>query len=106
MISEQTIILAADMLRRASPPGSRVVLFGSYAKGTAGSQSDVDFMVVEPQVKGWLRETDRLYRAVRALRLPIDLIVTTETLFQDKKESEGTVYHEVYRHGREFNALA
>ena len=72
MILEQTIVLAAEMLKQASPPGSRVLLFGSYAKGTAGNHSDVDFMVVEPQVAGWLRETDRLYRAVRPLRLPMD----------------------------------
>lgn len=106
MISDQTIALAAGLLQQASPPGSRVMLFGSYAKGTAGNHSDVDFMVVEPQVNGWLRETDRLYRAVRPLRLPIDLIVTTEALFQHKKDSEGTVYHEAYRYGKVLDALA
>ena len=106
MISQQTIVQAAGILRRASPAGSRVVLFGSYARGTASSHSDIDFMVIEPEVPAWLRETDRLYRAVRPLRLPVDLIVTTEAIFQHKKDSEGTVYHEAYRHGKAFDAFA
>ena len=106
MIATHTILQAAQILQRASPAGSRVVLFGSHATGTAGERSDVDFMVVEPEVKGWLRETDRLYRAVRPLRLPIDLIVTTEALFNRHKDVQGTVYHEAHRVGVVFNAVA
>ena len=52
MIAEQTILQAGQMLLLASPPGSRAVLFGSHATGMAGEHSDVDFMVVEPEVKG------------------------------------------------------
>ena len=106
MISEQNIALAARKLKQAAPSGSRVVLFGSYAKGTAQSHSDIDFMIVEPQVDQWLRETNRLYRAVRSLRLPVDLVVTTEAIFQENKDSESTVYHEAYKHGKAFDAFA
>lgn len=106
MIAKQAILQAARMLQRAAPPGSRVVLFGSHATGMAGEHSDVDFMVVEPEVKGWLRETDRLYRVVRSLRLPLDLIVTTEALFNRNKDVECTVYHEAHRVGKVFDAFA
>jgi hypothetical protein len=32
-------------------PGARVILFGSHARGDAGSRSDLDFLVAEPEVE-------------------------------------------------------
>lgn len=106
MLSEAIIGEAAKLLGQAAPEGSRVVLFGSYAMGSPNPRSDVDFMVIEPQLNSWLRETDRLYRAVRHLRLPIDLLVTTTTVFEQKKADVSTVYHEAFRSGRVMNAIA
>lgn len=106
MISQETIALAADLLQRAAPPGSQVVLFGSYARGTANEHSDVDLMVIQPQVNHWLYETDRLYRVLRPLRLPVDLLVTTRELFNRQKESTSTVYHEAHSHGKVLNPRA
>ena len=50
MIDETTIRKAADMLLAAAPPGSKVILFGSYARGEADERSDLDFLVsFEPE---------------------------------------------------------
>jgi Nucleotidyltransferase domain len=34
----------------AAAPASRVILYGSQARGTASERSDVDILVIEPQV--------------------------------------------------------
>ena len=77
MISDQTIVLAAGMLQQASPPGSRVMLFGSYAKGTAHPGSDVDLLVVA-ELPG---DTDAHMRRARQLTAglfpPIDVVLCT-----------------------------
>jgi predicted nucleotidyltransferase len=105
MLSDTLIREAAKLLEQAAPEGSRVLLFGSYATGSPHPRSDVDFMVIEPQVGSWLRETDRLYRSVRHLRLPIDLLVTTAAVFEQKKADISTIYHEAFRGGRVMHAV-
>ena len=51
----------------------RIILFGSHARGTAGTDSDVDLMVIMPfEGSGFRCSLDILNRL--DLRLPIDLI--------------------------------
>jgi predicted nucleotidyltransferase len=50
-------------------PNARVVLFGSHARGSATSRSDIDVLVIEPQVENTALESVRLMRAVSDLRL-------------------------------------
>ena len=51
MVSQHDIEQAGPLLKATAPAGSRVVLFGSYAKGCANEHSDVDFMVIEPELR-------------------------------------------------------
>jgi len=60
MVDEKTIAQAAQMLLRAAP-GSRVILFGSHARGDAGPESDLEVVVVEPGVAARRSEEVRFY---------------------------------------------
>jgi predicted nucleotidyltransferase len=42
---------AGRRLLAAAPAGSRVILFGSHARGETHKHSDLDFLVIEPEVK-------------------------------------------------------
>ena len=53
----------------------RVILFGSHARGQATAQSDIDLLVIERHVEDRAREMVRLRRALRPLRIPVDLLV-------------------------------
>ena len=77
MVGQETIEEAVKLLLAAAP-GSKVILFGSYARGDAKADSDVDFMVVEPQVKDRHAEMVRLAQALRPLMLPVDVVVVPE----------------------------
>lgn len=52
-----------------------MILFGSHARGDAGPDSDLDFLVIERDVVDRIAESVRLRRALGSLRLPIDVIV-------------------------------
>ncbi|HEX4125933.1 MAG TPA: nucleotidyltransferase domain-containing protein, partial [Tepidisphaeraceae bacterium] len=77
MIDEQLIQQAAGLLHKAAPAGSVVYLFGSHARGNPGPDSDLDFLVVEPELADQHREMVRLRDALRPLRLPVDVVVTS-----------------------------
>ena len=80
MIDKATITTAVELLQKAAP-GAKVMLFGSYATGTATDASDVDLLVVEPQLGSRRAETARLMQALQPLGIPVDLIVISQSTF-------------------------
>ena len=100
MIGSSTIQKATEVLLAATPPGSRVILFGSQATGQADARSDVDFLVVEPQVDDRVREMMRLTEALRPLRLPVDLLVLSSQTFDSWKNTPNSIAYRVAREGK------
>jgi predicted nucleotidyltransferase len=105
MIAKNTIHQAVQLLLQAAP-GSTVILFGSYARGHPGPDSDLDFLVVEPAVASRRRESVRLRDVLRPLRVPVDILVVSERTFRDGADTPGTVLHEAAHEGRVFHAVA
>ncbi len=99
VIERQTIEEAAQLLLKAAPAGSRVILFGSYARGEADPGSDVDFLVVEPEVKDTFAEEVRLINALRPLRLAVDVAVVSQNEFDHWKDTPNTLPYEAVREG-------
>ncbi len=102
MVDEKVIATAARMLLRAAPR-SRVILFGSHARGEAGPDSDLDFLVIEPQVTARRTEQVRLRDVLRPLRMPADVLVVSEAAFRDWADTPGTVIYEAAHEGRVFS---
>ena len=63
----------AKIVETAKP--DRVILFGSRARGDAQDDSDFDFLVIEPHVEDRAKEMVRIRRALRPLRIPVDILV-------------------------------
>lgn len=90
MINKATIAKAIDLLQKAAP-GAKVILFGSYARGNANDKSDLDLLVVEPQL-GWRREEiTRLKRVLKPLGIPADIIVVSQKTY----DSWTQTYHAI-----------
>ena len=100
MINASLIQQAVDTLLAAAPQGSQVVLFGSYARGDAHSQSDLDFLVIEPALTSRRGEMVRLRQALRPLRVPVDLLVVSRAAFDAWKDLPNNVIHQAAREGR------
>ncbi len=88
-------------LARVAPPNSRVVLFGSHARGDADDDSDFDVLVIEPSVRDSVAEAARLRRELRGLRVPIDVIVVDEEIARRRGAVKGTMVERALREGRQ-----
>jgi predicted nucleotidyltransferase len=100
MVDESVIQEAGRRLAEAAGSDARVVLFGSHARGDAGPSSDLDLLVIEPEVSSRSKEFVRLRKKLRGLGVPIDLIVVDADHVQKWGGVQGTMVHEALRDGR------
>jgi predicted nucleotidyltransferase/DNA-binding XRE family transcriptional regulator len=82
-----------------------IILFGSHARGDARPGSDVDLLVVMP-VEGSKRAAQlEVRRALRDIRVPKDVIVTTPEEFEWRRRVAGTVERPASEEGRVLYAV-
>jgi predicted nucleotidyltransferase len=82
--------VVADLVAAARP--LRVLLFGSVAHGVDGPDSDIDLLVVLPEVDPSRRHelTVKLARAITA-PVPVDLLVTDPAEIAERGDLPGTL---------------
>jgi predicted nucleotidyltransferase len=105
MIDDRTVREAVDRLLRAAP-GSTVILFGSYARGQASGESDLDFLVVEPEVRDAPAEMVRLRQVLADLPVAVDVLVVSRERFDYWKDTPNTVMARALREGRVYEPVA
>jgi len=84
---------------------TKIILFGSQARGDADDHSDVDLLVIKPHVADRYEEMVRLQRSLRGLLLPVDLLVVSEHEFEERANRPGTIERAVQREGRVLYAV-
>ena len=99
MISEQTIQQAARLLGEAAKP-AKVILFGSYARGDAQEDSDLDFLVIEQELHDNFHEMVRLRQVLRPLRVPVDVLVYSQAEIDQQKDTCSAAVYWALREGR------
>jgi uncharacterized protein len=96
----QDVIEEAARQITAAAPGARVILFGSHARGTAGPDSDLDLLIIEPRVDDRFGEIVRLQRVLAPLRLPADVVVVSEARVEEWGDVPGTMLYDALREGQ------
>ena len=87
----------------AAIPQAQVRLFGSRARGTSRPDSDVDLLITVPDQ--WLAGHDRvrvlgeLWRQYSSHRLPLDLLLYTETEVSQRQQYRSAVTSLAYQEG-------
>jgi predicted nucleotidyltransferase len=99
MISGSKIQEAVELLREAGNP-VRIILYGSYGRGTPHEDSDLDFLVVMPVLRNRRMEMVRLRRVLSPLRIPVDLLVVNDKVFREWSDTPGNIFYEAAREGR------
>lgn len=79
----------------------RVILFGSYAVGNAGKDSDIDLLIIAPTKEPYFERMAKVRALIRELRngLPIAPIVLTPEEVRQKKERRDPFIAEILATG-------
>jgi uncharacterized protein len=78
----------------------QIILFGSYASGTANEQSDLHLFLVKATDESPVERTAMIRKALRDFLLPMDILVYTPAEVNKDKERKFTFIHEVYKSGK------
>lgn len=88
---------------QANLPGSRVVLFGSRARGEQDKFSDYDLLIITPLT---FTSTEKIHwstlldRAITEnVRIPIDLLLSSEEEVRQSQELPGHIIRSAVREG-------
>lgn len=102
MLDETIIQRAADRLAGAASSPSRVILFGSYARGTADAGSDLDLMVIEQTLADPGAEYLVLMQALGRVApgVGVDLLLYPQGEFERRSQVPGTVLYRARLEGK------
>lgn len=91
-----------DMARRIGRAANahRVILFGSYARGTPTDDSDVDFMIIAESDLPRFKRSRKLYNMIKPYPFPMDLLVYTPDEIERGKKSAVSFVSQVLREGK------
>jgi HEPN domain-containing protein/predicted nucleotidyltransferase len=99
-VTPEKIEAAVKRLIEVARP-SRIILFGSAARGDLQEYSDVDLLVVLPEQPESVREVERrIDQAVSDIRMATDILVVSEERLAEVGDRPSVVYREALREGR------
>jgi len=99
-VADETLIAEAGRRLAAAAPDAQVILFGSRARGEGHSDSDLDLLVIEPEIDSRTAEYVRLRRELRGLDVAVDLLLYRSSEADRWRDVPGTFLYDVLREGR------
>ncbi len=98
MINEQSIMDLRDRIAVEFCP-QRIILFGSYAYGNPGADSDLDILVVLKDGDSGPKKAIEILRRINP-RIPVDLVVRTAEEVRWRLRANDFFLSEILKHGR------
>lgn len=89
----------ASCLANQLPTGSRLIVFGSQARADARPDSDIDVLVIEPEVSNRFAEMARLSQVLGQRLIPADVVVMSQATFDRQKAVVNTLAWRADREG-------
>ena len=99
MLHPEQLTAAAHRLAAAASRPTTVIVFGSYARGDATEESDLDLVVVQPEVDDKAGEYLRLKAAVGRMGVGVDLVLFARPEFERRSLVPGTLPYWAKREG-------
>jgi predicted nucleotidyltransferase len=100
MLDTETIQTAVERMVAAASSPARVILFGSYARGTADEGSDLDLMVIEKELPDKAAEYMRLRGAIGRIGTGVDVLIYSEEEAMRRSQVPGTLLYWAFKEGR------
>jgi predicted nucleotidyltransferase len=102
MADNDLSLLLDQIVKLASP--LRVLLFGSRARGGGSDMSDYDLLVIVKNGEGRRSTAQMLYREIKDVKTPFDLIVATENDVAEYADNPFMVFNSALKEGIELYA--
>lgn len=99
MVSQEILNEAARRLVEKFHP-EKIILFGSQARGTADSRSDIDLLVISPIKEKRRKLMVEMNRVLTELEYAFDIIILTREEFERDRKIPGTIGRYASREGR------
>lgn len=100
MLNPDQLTAAASRLAAAASKPTTVIVLGSYARGDATEESDLDLVVVQAEVSDKADEYLRLKAAVGRISVGVDLILFARPEFDRRSLVPGTLHYWAKREGK------
>ncbi len=98
MIDEKSIEDLRDRIAAEFRP-QRIILFGSYAYGNPGADSDLDLLIIIGHGGAGPRKAAEMIRRLNP-RIPVDLVVRTSEEVEKRLRANDFFLADVLNHGR------
>ncbi len=103
MTAVEAIPVIVERIVRQFQP-RQIILFGSQARGDAKADSDVDVLVVLPDVGDKRGVAVEIMRALRDLQIGVDVVVTTPDEIARRGRLVGTILRPALLEGKVIHA--
>lgn len=90
---------AVDRIVRKFHP-VKIILFGSWARGSAGEDSDLDLLVVLPKVEHKRKAAIAVLRVLNGLPITKDVVVTTPGEIKARGQVVGSILRPALEEGK------
>jgi predicted nucleotidyltransferase len=98
--------ILADIKNTLAPLGvEKIILFGSYASGNAGPESDIDLLILkrlkEDEIRNFrLAYKKALWNKLSKYNIPFDLLVEDENRMHERIKMGDLFYKEILSNGK------
>lgn len=99
MIDSKTLKKITTRVADAAHP-SKIIVFGSYARGDADENSDLDLLVIEPFVANKREEMVKLRLAVGDVGIGVDILVYSEDEVKEWGKVPGAALFTALKEGK------
>lgn len=100
MLSPEQITRAAQRVIAAASSPATVMVVGSYARGDADEGSDLDLVVIEPELLDEGAEYLRLKAAIGRIGVGVDLLLFARRDFDRRRQVPGTLPYWAMKEGK------
>lgn len=100
MLTDRHVQEIASRIAAAAQSPAKVIVFGSYGRGDATEDSDLDLLVVERDVLDHTAEYLRLREVVGSIGIGVDLLLMPQAEFDRRRDWASSPVYWAAREGR------
>lgn len=96
MIENSKISEIIEIIAKGSNP-EQILLFGSYARGMANEDSDIDLLIIKESDKTRFERSIEIQKLLIGTKVPIDILVFTHDEFESEKKNRYSFIHTAFQ---------